>query len=1088
MILVPKLAARLLLVSLILIAVCGRGACQSLGMDFNGCEWVRHPDSGNAYFRKVVSLDRPVAAFDILITADNSFELWVNGRMIGSGNDWQSPRKFEVKAPIARANSVVAVKCADTGDAAGLICKVTARFEDGTTADIASDASWRSMVDAREGWNSLRFDDSSWPAVKVIGGYPCEPWGRVLPESWESLRARLIERRQRMAEIIDPGRHPKYSEFKGEYVRPEYAEQYKAFVKLNPKTGLLERNRQVFRPFFTVYSQPKEGGGWILNIPEFDYDLLEKDFARMKQANINVQPRFWNWSELLNPDGTWKAVEKQPRGDRLPYFDYVYEIYDYFLDRAQAHGLYVNIEPSFYWGLHPEVVPTQYRGKIMLYDELWDAVTQAYAGIMRYFSRRTVIIAAMVGEEDLYFDTCLDDPEMLDRYRRFLKQDYGTVSNLRLVWGHGYKTDDRSQWVKKVVNGREVMWPQYPFVKSAFDSWGSFDSVCLPLFDYYHSEDPPYAPLTDLRTYQENLTRDPMWIDFGRMRESLIISRLNSLADSLRSADPNHVLYYCDPFESMPSWHSMISFDRARLRFDVIGVGQHDHEIEPSDVPHWASCREYIQNVASYGPYIGAGGPKAFACGEGEGGKTREGIRTYYPWWLVDIVGGGGAFFQSYHWNQIAGRTYDAPDAYDSDTLDAIGGLLKQIETAPFTLNRNAEVLILRNTNAVYGMSPGYDYANTRYLANILYQLHIPFDILPDSDVSPGGFEPGKISLSKYRFIFVPAQNQMLSGRTWQMLDDWLTDPRAAGRRGLCLGLYQDQDCYFNPCTPEDVYPNFARLTGVTGFSLRMPVSGVVNLEFDRYLGKAVRGRKLALRFPENGEIGCFDTLEAPVESVLELDGRSVAVRNDINGNPVYTCGFYLGMAYDPMWGKEVEQEPYNTLNPLYQGMLMLAGIEPSFSAPDNVGVYVSDDASTILVKERFGEASEFDLGLKQLPGAVFERTPVVHNADGSVTVKGIRVEPYGVTILRRAGGLTVSGGTDVSWEAASVSGGIDCAISGKGKVSVTFELTPKVIYSVLDDGKLVKVFTADAKGRHTMAFDLGSKPRHIVVRENKRK
>lgn len=1085
----PRFAARLLLVSLILIALCGQALCQSSGRDFNGSKWIWHPDAHRTvYFRKLVSLDRPVAAFDILITADDSYELWVNGRMIGSGSDWQKPQTFEVKTPIAREHSAISVKCTDNGDAAGLICLVTVRFEDGTTADIASDETWRATADPADGWNSLRFDDSAWTPVKVIGDYGCEPWGRVMPEPWESLRSRLIERRQKIEQMIGNVRHPQFSQFEGEYVRPEHADLYQSFVKLNPRTGLLERDKKTFRPFFTIYSQPKKDGGWIINIPEFDFDLLEKDFARMRQANINVQPRFWNWSELLNADGTWREVEKQPHGDTLPYFKYVYEIYDYFLDRAQAHGLYVNIEPSFYWGLHPEVVPAQYRGKIMLYDELWEATQEAYAKIMRYYSNRTVIVAAMVGEEDLLFENCLDDAEMLERYRRYLKSSYATVSNLKRVWEYGYDTADRTKWVKKTISGRDAMWPEYPFVKGAFDEWTSFDSISLPLFDYYHSEDPPYAPLTDMWTAQENLTRDPMWIDFGRMREELIISRFNSLADALHHADPNHVLYYCDPFDFMPSWHSIICFDRAKLRFDVIGVGQHDHEIEPSDVSHWATCREYIQNVASYGPYAGMGGPKGFACGEGGGGKTRAGVRTYYPWWLADIVGGGGAFFHSYHWNHIAGRTYEQPENYDSAALDAVGEFLEQVEGAPFSFNRDAHVLILRGRNAAYGMSPGIDYGNARYLANILHQLHIPFDILPDSDVSPGGFEPGKINLSKYRFIFVPAQNQMLSSRTWQILDDWLRDPRAAGQRGICFGLYQDQDSYFNPAGPEEVYPGFAGLTGVKGFSRRTPVSGAVDMRFARYFGKAVKGQALSLQFPAKGEIGVFDFVTQPVEAVLDLDGKPVVARNVINGNPVYTCGFYLGMAYDPMWGLEKEQEPYNALNPLYQGMLLLAGIEPGITAPDNVGVYIADDASMILVKERFGKSVQFDLGVKRLAGSVFDGTTVSHGADGSSVVKGVKVEPYGVTVLRRVAGITTSGGTNVSWEATPSGGGFDCTLSGKGKVAVTFELAPKTIYSIRENGTLLKVFTADAKGRHAMTFDLGAKPRRIAVEENKRK
>ena len=318
------------------------------------------------------------------------------------------------------------------------------------------------------------------------------------------------------------------------------------------------------------------------------------------------------------------------------------------------------------------------------------------------------------------------------------------------------------------------------------------------------------------------------------------------------------------------------------------------------------------------------------------------------------------------------------------------------------------------------------------------------------------------------------------------MLDDWLTDPRAAGQRGLCLGLFQDQDCYFNPTTPEEVYPNFAKLTGVTDFSSRTPASGKVEMQFVRFFGKAARHDVVSLQLPDNGEIGVFDFVTPPVESVLELDGKPVVVRNVVNGNPVYTCGFYLGMAYNAMWGIEKEQNPHNTLNPLYEGMLLLAGIEPSITAPDNLGVYVSDDNATILVKERFGKATEFDLGVKKLAGSIFDGTTVLHNADGSAVIKGVKVEPYGVTVLRKVAGISAAG---ISWEAKSLpSGGIDCALTGKGKVIVTFELAPKTIYSIHENGALIKVFTADDKGRHAMTFDLSAKPRRFLIQESKRK
>jgi hypothetical protein len=1063
-------------------------------LDFNGAQWIWHPNSSlsTTYFRKSFDFDRPVGKIAVLITADDSFELRCNGRVIGSAADWQNPQRYEIARPIARDSSTIAVKAANSGGAAGLLCKIVVRFRDGSEEVLVTDESWQCTDQPDDDWDSPYADTSGWVTPQSLGAYPCQPWGRVLKESWESLRARLIERREIVARASETGTVPQYSTFKGRYVRPEYAQTYRSFVKLNPETGLLEYEGRIVRPFFTICSQPK-ADGWILNIPEFDFDLLEKDFARMKQAGINIQPRFWSWDELLNYDGAWKKVEKQPKGHGLPYFKYVFQIYDHFLDRAQAHGLYVNIEPSYYWGLHQEVVPPQYRGKILLYDPLWDAARDGYAKILRYFSRRTVIIAAMVGEEDLAFDHCLDEPEMLDQFKRYLRKKYGTISNLHRAWGYGYDYADHSKWMKRTVEGREVLWPEYPFVKGAFEAWKSFDEVRLPIFDYYRSIDSPNAPLADLRTYQENLTRDPCWIDFMEMKEQLLVSRLNDLADALRSADPNHILHYSNAYDFNPAWHFLHCFDRGKLRWDVIGVGQHDSGFEPSEVPQWATCREYVQNVASYGPYLGANGafPKGFACGEGEGGKTREGTAKYYPWWLVDIVGGGGAFFQSYHWNHISGRTFEKPTEYDSAALDRLRDFLSSVQGIPFH-RQSAEVLILRSRHAAYGMSAGYDFGNARYLASILYQFHVPFDILPDSDVTPGTFEAGKVNLNKYRFIFVPAQNQLLSSRTWQMLDDWISDPRYAGRRSLCLGLYQDQDCYFNPTRPSDVHPAFARLTGIGTFSRRIPASGTVSFQFERFLGRAARGDVLSVEFPENGEIGCFEGVSEPVESVLALgeDGPAVVVRNIVNGNSIYTCGFYLGLAYNVMWGMEKEQNLPDVLNPLYMGMLESAGIEPLVDAPNNLGVYIAADDSAILLKERFGRETEVVLGFKSLPGTVFDSTATEFAPDGSARVTGPRIEPYGTLLLRKAAGFIVSGGKGVSSVCRTTpEGGLECEITGKGKIAATFELRPKTIYSVRENGELAMVFTAGPDGTHRMSFNLGagSKPLKLSVKPSRR-
>lgn len=907
--------------------------------------------------------------------------------------------------------------------------------------------------------------------------------------TWEILKSRLAERRKIMESASEPSTIPRYSRFKGQYLRPEYASLYRTFVKINPESGLLEYEGKVIRPFFTVYSQPKAGGGWILNIPDFDFDLLEKDFARMKEANINVQPRFWSWAELLNYDGTWKKAEKQPKGHGLPYFTYNFQIYDYFLDRAQSHGLYVNIEPSFFWGLHPEVIPPEYRGKILLDEDLWDATCEAYSKILRYFSNRTVIVSAMVGEEDLVFDHALDDPLMQQRFQRYLKRTYGTISNLKHTWRQGYNYEDHSKWTRVTVNNREVIWPAYPLVPGRFDSCRSFEDITLPLLDYYRLPEKPEQPILDLPTYQRNLTHDPCWIDFMQMKEEILIERLNELADRLREADPNHILYYCNAHDFNPAWHFLHCFDRGRLHFDVIGVGQHDADCNPGEVPEWATCREYIQNVASYGPYLTTGFPKGFACGEGQGGKEREGVAAYYPWWLADIVGGGGAFFQSYHWNHIAGRTAENPTNYDSKTLDALRDFLKSIQDTQFKFNKNAEVLILRNKHAAYGMSAGYDFANARYLASILCQLHVPFDILPDSDIAPGPFGTAKVNLSKYRFIFVPAQYQLLPARTWQIIQDWIKDPRAGGKRGLCLGYYADQDSYFAPIKPTEVHPAFAELTGTNGYSRRLEFSGSLALRYARFFGDSARGDQLILDLPDQAEIGCFETGNSSAEPLLTIgeNGPAVVVRNIVSGNSIFTCGFPLGMAYDPVWGAEKVQEPRNKFNSLFMGMLKTAGIEPSITAPENVTVYVSDNRSCILLKERHGKNTNVTLEINDPSGTIYSGTTASCELEGRVKHQDITIEPYGVRVLKRLAAIQAPG---VKWRCKPTpDGGLECVLAATGTVMVTFELEPRTIYSMRENGKLSMVFTTDIHGRQTIAFDLGdgSKAHQISIKPSRR-
>ncbi len=98
----------------------------------------------------------------INITADNVYDLFVNGRLIGSNNNWQNVENYTVE--LQPGKNVIAVKAVDLGAPAGLLADIiwlTYRY--GTNVD------WKTSMQEQAEWNTTSFDDVSWAPATVIG-------------------------------------------------------------------------------------------------------------------------------------------------------------------------------------------------------------------------------------------------------------------------------------------------------------------------------------------------------------------------------------------------------------------------------------------------------------------------------------------------------------------------------------------------------------------------------------------------------------------------------------------------------------------------------------------------------------------------------------------------------------------------------------------------------------------------------------------------------------------------------------------------------------------------------------------------------
>jgi hypothetical protein len=125
----------------------------------------------------------PKSAF-VYVTADDSFELYLNGHKVGTTPTpvvdlaWQKVQRIPVAGLMTAGRNVIAVRAVNQGGAAGLLV----RLDVGGKTVLVTDEYWR--VTEQSGlppeWNQVGFDDSRWQLATVIALCGEGPWGNNL--------------------------------------------------------------------------------------------------------------------------------------------------------------------------------------------------------------------------------------------------------------------------------------------------------------------------------------------------------------------------------------------------------------------------------------------------------------------------------------------------------------------------------------------------------------------------------------------------------------------------------------------------------------------------------------------------------------------------------------------------------------------------------------------------------------------------------------------------------------------------------------------------------------------------------------------
>ncbi len=105
----------------------------------------------------------------VVITCDDSYELYVNGSLAATGTPWESARRHI--AGLSSGTNVVAVKGTSVTGVAGLLAEIVR-----INAVSGTDASWKVSTGASAGWQDPGFDDSGWANATEYGAYGSAPW------------------------------------------------------------------------------------------------------------------------------------------------------------------------------------------------------------------------------------------------------------------------------------------------------------------------------------------------------------------------------------------------------------------------------------------------------------------------------------------------------------------------------------------------------------------------------------------------------------------------------------------------------------------------------------------------------------------------------------------------------------------------------------------------------------------------------------------------------------------------------------------------------------------------------------------------
>ena len=150
-------------------------------------QWIWYPShrqsavpAGSCYFRRTFQLDAKPEEAQLMIAADDQYEVYINGRKIGNGSSTRQLDEYVVTDYFARGRNAVAIKATNTnGGTAAVAARVMLKQRSRGWISYSTNANWKSELRPLPLWALAVYNDSRWVAAKSYGSLGrTPPWDR----------------------------------------------------------------------------------------------------------------------------------------------------------------------------------------------------------------------------------------------------------------------------------------------------------------------------------------------------------------------------------------------------------------------------------------------------------------------------------------------------------------------------------------------------------------------------------------------------------------------------------------------------------------------------------------------------------------------------------------------------------------------------------------------------------------------------------------------------------------------------------------------------------------------------------------------